>query len=212
MARKTRKPSGKAAAGGKTAGDLPIQIIETAMSLAAERGWRRLSLAEIATESGQPLSAVYPLFPSKAAILSAFSRRVDGLVLASLEQEPLEGTAKERLFDVTMRRFDALQPYRAALSRIYAAEACGPVGFVCGTLRLRRTLAGMLEAAGFASDGPLGMLRIEGLGAAYLAALRVWFRDESEDLAATMAALDRALSRLDRLARLMERPARRVAA
>ena len=49
--------------------------------------------------------------------------------------------------------------------------------------------------------GPKGLLRVQGLIGVWLAALRAWEKDESEDLSATMAALDRALDQADRVAR-----------
>ena len=57
-----------------------------------------------------------------------------------------------------------------------------------------------LEAAGVGSAGRIGALRWVGLAAVYLEAFRAWARDESEDMARTMAALDRALARADRWA------------
>jgi hypothetical protein len=42
---------------------------------------------------------------------------------------------------------------------------------------------------------------LQGLGAVWLSALRAWEKNESEDLSATMAALDRALDQADRVAR-----------
>ncbi len=62
-------------------------------------------------------------------------------------------------------------------------------------------MAAMLEAARLSAGGLRGLLRTKALGWAYLATLRVFLRDDSSDLAATMAALDRNLSRLDCLAR-----------
>ena len=63
--------------------DIPKHIIETAMKLAAEKGWRDLSLAEIAAAAKLPLSKVYPVFASKQAILDAFSREINAKVLAA---------------------------------------------------------------------------------------------------------------------------------
>jgi hypothetical protein len=56
-------------------------------------------------------------------------------------------------------------------------------------------MAVLLEAAGISTEGVGGLVRIKGLGAVYLATLRRWLGDESEDKAATMAALDRMLRR-----------------
>jgi AcrR family transcriptional regulator len=180
--------------------DVPTKIIEAAMKLAAEEGWRDLSLARIADAAKLPLSKVYPEFPSKQSILDAFSRRVDAQVLAEEEPDAREGSARDRLFDVLMRRFDALASYREALGNIVCDQARDPVSALCGLGRLRRSMACMLEAADLSSGGLRGLLRAKALSAAYLAALRVWLRDDSPDMARTMAALDRQLRGLERLA------------
>jgi AcrR family transcriptional regulator len=180
--------------------EIPDHIIDTAMALAAERGWRDLSLAEIADAAKLPLSVVYAEFPSKQAILNALSRRIDAAVLAGGEAEASEGAARDRLFDVLMRRFDALDPYRGALGNVAYDQARDPVSALCSLEQLGRSMACMLEAAGLSADGLRGALRVEALGLTYLAVLRVWLRDDSPDKARTMAALDRNLGRLERLA------------
>ena len=185
--------------------DIPRHVIDTAMKLAAERGWRDLALAEIADAAKLPLSKVYPVFPSKTAILGAFSRQIDAAVLAAEEAGAREASAHDRLFDALMRRFDALRPYREALGNIVCAEAGDPVSALCALCRLKRSMACMLEAAGLSATGLRGALRVKALGLAYLATLRVFLRDDSPDMAATMAALDRNLSHLGRLARLCSR-------
>src|SRR5260370_15894886 len=94
------------------------RIIDAALSLIAQQGWRRLSLGAIAGEAGLPILTLYRAFPSKAAILCGFSRRIDEAVLAT----PLDGDAaieaderpRDRVFDLLMRRFDPLNAYRAA--------------------------------------------------------------------------------------------------
>lgn len=192
--------------------DIPGHVIDTAMKLAAERGWRDLSLTEIADAAKLPLSKVYPVFPSKTAILGAFSRQIDASVLEAEEAGAREGGAHDRLFDTLMRRFDALRPYREALGNIVCAEAGDPVSALCGLCRLKRSMACMLEAARLSATGLRGTLRVKALAVAYLATLRVFLRDDSPDMAATMAALDRNLSRLGRLARLCSRTRYRPAA
>ena len=96
--------------------DIPEHLIETALRLAAERGWKDLSLAEIAEAAGLPMSKVYPVYRSKRQILEGLSRMVDAEVLAGHDAEDMEGSARDRLFDVMMRRFDALQPYKSSHS------------------------------------------------------------------------------------------------
>jgi AcrR family transcriptional regulator len=179
--------------------DIPDHVIDTAMTLAAEGRWRDLSLAEIAEAAKVPLAKVYPIYPSREAILDGFVRRVDAAVLAESDTEGLEGSARDRLFDVLMRRFDALDPYKEAVATIAYDEIQDPLTAVRSACRLARSMALMLEAAGLASGGLRGALRVKGLAAIYLCTLRVWLRDESADKAATMAALDRQLRRAEAL-------------
>lgn len=203
-----RKPSAKKAAAKKGTAkkrtgksgkaDLPQRIIDAAFALAAERGWRDLSLAEIAEAAKLPLSTVYPIFASKQAILDGFSRGVDAEMLAEGVEET-ELPARDRLFDMIMRRFDALQPHKEALGAILQDQLCDPLTACCGLGRLRRSMAATLEAAGFSTTGCRGVVRIKGLSAVYLSTIRVWLRDDSEDMAKTMAHLDKRLSRIDSL-------------
>ena len=91
------------------------RIIDAAMILTAAQGWRRVSLAAVASEAGLPILQVYRRFPSKTAILCGLFRRVDEAVLA-VPPEAEEGERpRDRVFDLLMRRFDALRPYRSAL-------------------------------------------------------------------------------------------------
>ncbi|WP_340115682.1 TetR family transcriptional regulator [Pelagibius sp. 7325] len=197
----SKKSAGKKAAGkagAKAAGEPRRQVIDAAFALALEQGWRDLSLAEIAEAAGLPLSEVYPLFPSKQAILDGFSREVDAQMLAE-GSEGLDSPARDRLFDMVMRRFDALQPYKEALGVILQDQLRDPLAACCGLGRLGRSMAATLEAAGFSTTGCRGVLRVKGLAAIYLSTVRVWLRDDSEDMAATMAHLDKQLSRIDNL-------------
>lgn len=201
----SRKSSGKSSgkqaagkAGAKASGDPRRRVIDAAFDLALEHGWRDLSLAEIAEAAGLPLSEVYPLFPSKQAILDGFSREVDAAMLAE-GSEGLDSPARDRLFDMVMRRFDALQPYKGALGVILQDQLRDPMAACCGLGRLGRSMAATLEAAGFSTTGCRGVLRVKGLSAIYLSTVRVWLRDDSEDMAATMAHLDKQLARVDSL-------------
>lgn len=185
--------------------DMETRVLTAALQLAAERGWSKISLADIAEAAATPMSELYARFPTKQAILGAFSRHVDHMVLKAVDDEALEGNARDRLFDVLMRRFDVLDAHRDGVRAVVKASACDPLALVCGACGLRRSMAAMLEAAGISAGGVVGILRVKGLSAVYLAALRAWLGDDSEDRAPTMAALDRALRRADGWAAMLGR-------
>ena len=180
--------------------DRPKALVDAALELAAVQGWRDTTLTDIAQQAKVSLAELYGHFPSKTAVLAAFLRRLDSAMLAGGDGDQAEESARERLFDVIMRRFDALAPHREAVRSILRDTGRDPVAMLCAaTGPSRRSLAWMLEAAGLDSDGLRGRARINGLGLIYFSVLRVWLDDDSEDMARTMAALDKRLKRVESL-------------
>jgi AcrR family transcriptional regulator len=169
------------------------RLIDAALALAERQGWRRTGLAEIAAEAGLSLPEAYALHRSKAAILGAFLRRVDTAVLEGAGAEPGEGR-RDRLFDTLMRRFEALKPHKAAV-RAILRDSVGDPAAILGFAGLKRSMRWMLEASGISTAGCRGRIMIHVVLALYGSVLRVFLSDDSEDLAATMAALDRGLKR-----------------
>ncbi|HWB50737.1 MAG TPA: TetR family transcriptional regulator [Stellaceae bacterium] len=174
------------------------RIIDAALALIAASGWRRVSLAAVANEAGLPILQVHRLFSSRGAILCGMLRRVDAAVLAVPLDIAADEKPRDRVFDLLMRRFDALQPHRAALEvlrRDLLADPCTAVAMgatLVGSMRL------MLDAAEIATHGIAGTIAVKLTTAAYLAAVHTWSRDESPDLAPTMAVLDRRLRGIER--------------
>ena len=188
--------------------DIGATVIGTAIDLAAERGWRSLTLAEISAKSGVKLPELYRTFESKSAILDGFAGLVDEAMLADGPADPAD-TPRDRLFDLLMRRFDALQARRGGLTAIARELRRDPVGALAHLPQLERSMRWTLEAAGLEPDGLLGLARIRVLGLLYLSVLRVWLRDDTPDMASTMKALDGRLSQLEQLANTFERGGRR---
>ena len=180
------------------------RIIAAALALAQTRGWRDLSLGEIAAEAGIPLGVLRHEFKSKGQILSAFSRAVDGALLDKFAK-PIAGEPRDRLFDVLITRFEIMQPYKPAIQRIRADLG---TSFAEALAQLRPALKSnywMLAAAGISGEGGRGLIRVQGLLAVYASVFQVWLDDDDPGLARTMAALDRRLRRGESVLRGIER-------
>lgn len=172
-------------------------LVAAAFQIAAEEGWTRVSVAEAARRAGLPLDRARARFPGRSAVLMRFGVQADQMALSEMSAEP---EPRSRLFDLLMRRFDALQEHRAGILALLRALPADP-----GTAMLLygltlRSMGWMLEGAGVGAHGLRGALRTKGLLAVWLYTLRAWERDESADLSGTMAALDRALSRAEQAA------------
>jgi ubiquinone biosynthesis protein COQ9 len=176
----------------------------------ARHGWAGLTMGRVSAASGVPLAELRRRCPTPFALLALHGRVTDQQVLAGTVPDSGD-SPRERLFDVLMRRVDVLQPHRRGVLRLMDEAALDPFLGLPLLAALPGSMAWMLEAARIGTDGFGGALRANGLVAVWLYTLRAWARDATEDLGATMAALDRALDRAEQAARTIGlRPADRA--
>ncbi len=188
--RKKKAPSSSRSA--PRGGDAKPRVVAAALKLAASKGWRRVSLGEIAAEARLSLAQLHALYRGKPMILAACVRHFDQAALNGPEPGAKD-KKRDVLFDVLMRRFDALQPHRQAVAAMLR-DSIGDPAALLGFKRLLVSMGWMLEAAGVSSAGLAGKARRKILALVYISVLLVFLSDKSEDLAKTMAALDRRLT------------------
>ncbi|MGA3307423.1 MAG: TetR/AcrR family transcriptional regulator [Xanthobacteraceae bacterium] len=174
------------------------------LALLAERPLEEIGFADIAGAAGVSLAQLRGEFSSTLAILAAHMKATDRAVLAEDLSDMAEEPARERLFDVLMRRLEALAPYREAVrSLLRSARRNPPLAVALNGLAVR-SQQWMLTAAGINASGPRGMIRAQGLVMLFGSVLRTWTHDEDPGQARTMAALDRALARGQRFAGFLD--------
>jgi AcrR family transcriptional regulator len=184
----------------------PKDPVDVFLGLIAEKGFAEVTLRDVAQASGMALAELYRLHPNKVDLVAAFMARIDAAVLAGTpsSSDP-EETARDRLFDTMMRRYDALKPHRAAVKAVRRAVRRDPMLSVALLPAMRRSMAAMLEAAGIASEGLGGAVRQKGLAAVHYAVSRTFEQDETTDLSKTMAALDGRLKTAERWSQLFDK-------
>lgn len=175
------------------------KLIDALMELAAEQPFEDVTISAIAERAGVSLADFRDAFPSKGAVLAAFNRRIDRIVLDGTTGDMADESTKERLFDVLMRRFDALAPYRAAIESIANWARRDAIAAARLNTMAVNSMRFMMEAAGADSEGALGPLKLQGLTIAWARLVNVWLNDDDPGLSATMAELDRTLKRGDML-------------
>jgi AcrR family transcriptional regulator len=185
-----------------TAKDVGDRIINATLELIVVHGWSPLTLSQIARTTGLSLEDLYATFSSKAAILSAYFRRVDTMMASVIaaEGEP-DATARDRIFEVVMARFDAFAPQKEAVRTIVRDIRSDPAASLCVAQTLGRSVSWMLECADLSSTGIKGLVRANGLAVIYLRTFGIWLRDDSDDMAKTMASLDSQLARAENFIR-----------
>jgi AcrR family transcriptional regulator len=173
------------------------KAVDALMALLAEHGFEDIGLAEVAGRAGLKLSQLRAEFGSTLAIYAAHVKDIDSVVLAGGEGMTDE-SPRERLFDVEMRRLEAMAPYKEAVrSMLRSARRDPPLALALNALAVR-SQRWMLEAAGISAAGPRGALRAQGAALLFARVLGVWLHDDDPAMDRTMAALDRGLASAER--------------
>jgi AcrR family transcriptional regulator len=179
--------------------------IDAFLQLLAERPWSEVSLADIAQRAGISLGDLRGAFASKGAIHAGFARRIDQAVLSEkTESDAFTEPARERLFDILMRRFDALLPYRAAIRSAREGLRRDPLSAAAWNRVEVNSAQWMMAAAGIEDTGPLGPVKAQALAVVFAAALPVWLEDDEPGSPKTMKVLDDQLRRAESLAKVSE--------
>ncbi|ADH89755.1 conserved hypothetical protein [Ancylobacter novellus DSM 506] len=213
--RASRTGAGKAGttSGASTAGtgdigsvgtDPRAKIVESFLQLLAVKPFERISLGEVAAQANIPLAELRNSFGSTFDMISAFLRETDRKVLATTGDDMDDQPARDRLFDVLMRRLDVLTPHRAAIRSLAESARRNPF-FALALNRLSaRSQQWMLAAAKIETAGLKGAVRAQGLALLFARVGQTFLHDDDPSLAKTMAALDRELDRGERMLGLLE--------
>jgi AcrR family transcriptional regulator len=188
------------------------KIIAAFFALLPGQAFENIEYADIAARAGVSRETLRGEFSSKFSILAAYVKAIDRKVLAGEDADMADEPPRERLFDVLMRRLEAMHDDRQALRSLMRSGRRDPALALALNGLAVRSQRWMLTAANIGSAGPLGLVRAQGLAVLYASVMQTFLDDDDEGLARTMAALDRALGRgqrwsgfLDDVCRLMPR-------
>lgn len=175
--------------------DARTKAVDALMALATEQAWDDISLSQIAEKAGISLADLRDLFPSKGAMLAGFIRRIDRVVLEGTPPDLAGEPARERVLDVMLRRFDALLPYREALRTIHKAFRGDVLGLAALNQQALNSWRYMLAAIDIETEGPMGLLRLQGAILVFARAFETFLDEADATLPRTMAVLDKELKR-----------------
>lgn len=179
--------------------DTAERIVDAALELAEEHGWDNVRLHQLADRTGLPLRTIGERFADLDAIANAWFRRARDVVL-STPPAALTGAAPERLELVMIRWFKTVTPQRRVTDQMLRTKLypSHPHHWVPLIFDLSRLMHSFLDAARIHSTGRQRQLAETGLTLIFLATLRTWLNDDSNDQERTRAGLRRRLDRADR--------------
>jgi AcrR family transcriptional regulator len=169
------------------------------VALLMQHPFEEIGLAEVAGRAGLKLTALRAEFGSTLSIWAAHIKDVDNKVLSADTADMAEEPFRDRLFDVEMRRIEAMTPYREAVrSMMHSARRNPPLALALNALAVRSQVW-MLEAAGIAASGPRGALRAQGAAIMFAKTVKAWLEADDEDASdKAMAELDKGLAKAER--------------
>ena len=187
-----KKPADKPAADAPKLNERKLAI-DALMALVADEGWKSVELPAVAQKAGISLATLRDLFPSKGAMLAGFGRMLDRDLIEGANPDLIGEPAHERVFDLMMRRLDAMTPYKPALAEIRRAIRSDLVSAAAlnqSGLNSWRYLLGSIDIP---VEDELGMLKIQGAVVVFARTVDTWLDDTDPSMAKTMATLDKEL-------------------
>lgn len=169
-----------------------LKLFNAAMKLAAEQGWNQMTLVKAAQQADIPVQIARQRFPCKASLLVYLNRLADESALTQTYQDQ---SVADYLFDLLMSRFDILQEYReGVISAIHTLPFNPPLALMMG-IATKNSMRWIAESAQINTYGIKGIACIKGLTAIWALNMRVWIKDDTQDLSHTMASLDQTIKK-----------------
>lgn len=179
------------------------KIARAALKLAGQGAWEDVTPEQIARTAKIAAVKMLELFPNTVAILPVIVRLIDEDMAEAAENPDESASARDRLFEIMMARFDVLQTWRDGVISIADAGKKSPK-MLCAILSAQmNSMRETLELAGLDEDGTRGLTKAAGLLAVYDLTFLRWMRDDTPDMSATMSALDRNLRYADGMAKAL---------
>lgn len=172
--------------------EINLKLLNSAMALAAEQGWSRMSLVKAAQQADIPIQTARQNFACKSSLLLYLNRLADE---AALEQSYQDQPIADYLFDLFMSRFDVFQEYRAGfISALHTLPFNPSLTLIMG-IATKNSMRWIAESAQINTSGIRGIACIKGLTAIWALNMRVWIKDDTQDLSQTMASLDQTIKK-----------------
>jgi AcrR family transcriptional regulator len=187
----------------KSASGSEKKICDAALKLATSQSWDKVTLEQIAKAAKVPLPQLQKIFADTNAILPTIIRLIDAETADSVGKPNAKAPPRDRLFEVMMARFDVLQAHRKAITGIMAAARRNPRMLRYVAPAQWQSMRHMLALAGIKPGDGKEPIVVAGLLAIYGLTLCAWRKDDSIDMARTMAMLDRCLRHAGRISEMI---------
>lgn len=180
------------------------KLVTAALAAIEKAGWKSLSLTALARKAKIAPEALYEICPDKRALLALIGKRIDLATLARANEPEDEAPPRDRAFDAILSYFEAMTPMKPALQVIHDESVGDPGALFDALPATMRSAKWIADAAGLPTSGWQGYIVTRGVGVLLAETLGVWLKD-GDDLAKTMAHVDRRLRTIEEWTSALQR-------
>ena len=170
-------------------------LLDRAFEIIQREGWEKFSLLNLSKQEKINIKEVKNYFKNKNEIIDRFSLMIDSKVESKVNLDDFKiSSKKDNLFELIMIRLEEMKRYKISLINIIDSAKHKPILVSKISKNVMNTLDFYLELTSCYESSPFDLLKKQTLFFIYSFTFKTWLKDETEDLASTMAELDRLLT------------------
>lgn len=185
------------------------KLVTAALAAIEQSGWKALSLTALARKAKITPAALYELCPDKRELLALIAKRIDLAALDRAANLDDDAPPRDRAFDAILNCFESMTPLKSALQVIHNDSIGDPGAFFDALPATIRSANWIADAAGLPTSGWEGFFVTRGIGILLAETMGVWLND-GDDLAKTMAHVDRRLRMIEEWAGTLKSAGKRT--
>ena len=112
-------------------------------------------------------------------------------------QDAGDVSTREKIIEGLLHWFETYAPFRLQIDQLNRSARSHPDLALRLMVSLEALIRRTLVMSGDPALGLKGMVRVKGVAGVFLATARIWIKDDSNDLAATMKTLDQRMSQAE---------------
>ena len=180
--------------------DKMILLGNAAWTLLATHPVDQIDLDAVADMAGVERGPAGALSGSVQCLVLAKMNRLDRQSLMETYDDIQDAGAvsiREKIIEGLLHWFETYTPYRSQIEQLNQSARSHPDLALRLLAGLEALIRHILVMSGDRALGFKGMVRVKGVACVFLATARVWMKDDSNDLAATMKMLDQRMSQAE---------------
>ncbi len=168
------------------------KIITAFLQLAKDKAVHHLTVSELHEEKQAP-AGLNTIFD----VVDRYLNQINTKVVTGYVFDP-EDSVRERLFDLLMQYFDELNAHKEVALNIERGFYARPLALIKRKSEIHALFQEMLDVTKAGSDPIRDQFRLRSLEGIFLMTYRVWKKDDTTDMAKTMATLDQHLAKAEK--------------